>query len=175
MLVDRHRDSRASTDTGRRHRLTHIARIDADTRRAPSRGRRPATASWAADAAVDRNARVTAAVDALTADATCRLLLAWEIGKPWQLACADVDRALDGVRWYVDEIEPACVDRPSSRRCPARSATSRRWNYPMSVLVHAELVQLLAGNAVIAKTPTQGGAVLPDRRARADATTPACR
>jgi acyl-CoA reductase-like NAD-dependent aldehyde dehydrogenase len=29
----------------------------------------------------------------------------------------------------------------------------------MSVLVHAELVQLLAGNAVIAKTPTQGGAV----------------
>src|SRR6185436_9245970 len=33
------------------------------------------------------------------------------------------------------------------------------WNYPMSVLVHAELVQLLAGNAVIAKTPSQGGAV----------------
>jgi acyl-CoA reductase-like NAD-dependent aldehyde dehydrogenase len=32
------------------------------------------------------------------------------------------------------------------------------WNYPMSVLVHAELVQLLAGNAVVAKTPTQGGA-----------------
>jgi acyl-CoA reductase-like NAD-dependent aldehyde dehydrogenase len=29
----------------------------------------------------------------------------------------------------------------------------------MSVLVHAELVQLLAGNAVIAKTPSQGGAV----------------
>ena len=31
------------------------------------------------------------------------------------------------------------------------------WNYPMSVLVHAMLVQLLAGNAVIAKTPTDGG------------------
>jgi acyl-CoA reductase-like NAD-dependent aldehyde dehydrogenase len=29
----------------------------------------------------------------------------------------------------------------------------------MSVLVHAELVQLLAGNAVIAKTPSQGGAL----------------
>jgi len=27
----------------------------------------------------------------------------------------------------------------------------------LSVLVHAELVQLLAGNAVIAKTPSQGG------------------
>ena len=31
------------------------------------------------------------------------------------------------------------------------------WNYPMSVLVHAELVQMLAGNAVVAKTPSQGG------------------
>jgi acyl-CoA reductase-like NAD-dependent aldehyde dehydrogenase len=31
------------------------------------------------------------------------------------------------------------------------------WNYPLSVLVHAELVQLLAGNAVVAKTPSQGG------------------
>ena len=31
------------------------------------------------------------------------------------------------------------------------------WNYPMSVQVHAELVQALAGNAVVAKTPTQGG------------------
>ena len=31
------------------------------------------------------------------------------------------------------------------------------WNYPMSVLVHAMLVQALAGNAVIAKTPTDGG------------------
>ena len=31
------------------------------------------------------------------------------------------------------------------------------WNYPMSVQVHAELVQLLAGNAVVAKTPSQGG------------------
>jgi acyl-CoA reductase-like NAD-dependent aldehyde dehydrogenase len=31
------------------------------------------------------------------------------------------------------------------------------WNYPMSVQVHAELVQALAGNGVIAKTPSQGG------------------
>ena len=31
------------------------------------------------------------------------------------------------------------------------------WNYPVSVQVHAELVQVLAGNAVVAKTPTQGG------------------
>jgi acyl-CoA reductase-like NAD-dependent aldehyde dehydrogenase len=31
------------------------------------------------------------------------------------------------------------------------------WNYPYSVLVHAVLVQALAGNAVVAKTPTDGG------------------
>ena len=37
------------------------------------------------------------------------------------------------------------------------------WNYPMSVQVHAELVQLLAGNAVVAKTPTQGGAITAPR------------
>ena len=82
------------------------------------------------------------------------LLLVWEIGKPWRLACADVDRALDGARWYVREIE-----RQSAGRVPLPGPVSNiaSWNYPMSVQVHAELVQVLAGNAVIAKTPSQGG------------------
>ena len=31
------------------------------------------------------------------------------------------------------------------------------WNYPMSVIMHAMLVQALAGNAVIAKAPSDGG------------------
>ena len=31
------------------------------------------------------------------------------------------------------------------------------WNYPMSVLMHAVLVQVLAGNASISQTPTNGG------------------
>ena len=44
-------------------------------------------------------------------------------------------------------------------RCAGPVSNIASWNYPMSVLVHAELVQLLAGNAVIAKTPSQGGAV----------------
>ena len=47
-----------------------------------------------------------AAVDGLAeVRDTLALLLAWEIGKPWKLACADVDRALDGVRWYLGEID----------------------------------------------------------------------
>jgi len=109
--------------------------------------------------------RVSAAVDAMAAlRDDLALLLVWEIGKPWTLACADVDRCLDGVRWYADEIAQmlACdADGRWYERGPLRGPVSNiaSWNYPMSVLVHAELVQLLAGNAVIAKTPTQGGAV----------------
>ena len=85
---------------------------------------------------------------------TLALLLVWEIGKPWRLACADVDRALDGVRWYVEEIERQIDGREP---LPGPVSNIASWNYPMSVQVHAELVQALAGNAVIAKTPSQGG------------------
>jgi len=82
------------------------------------------------------------------------LLLVWEIGKPWKLACADVDRALDGVQWYLGEIERQLQGR---RALPGPVSNIASWNYPMSVQVHAELVQCLAGNGVVAKTPSQGG------------------
>ena len=103
----------------------------------------------------ERKARVITALFGLKeARDTIALLLAWEIGKPWKLACADVDRCIDGVEWYIGEIERQLVDRePLSG--PISNIAS--WNYPLSVLVHAELVQMLAGNAVIAKTPSQGG------------------
>ncbi len=111
---------------------------------------------WGDVPLADRKARVSAAVEAMAgARDELALLLAWEIGKPWKLACADVDRALDGVRWYLEEIDDMVAGRaPLSG--PVSNIAS--WNYPMSVLVHSELVQLLAGNAVIAKTPSQGGA-----------------
>ncbi|WP_329268771.1 aldehyde dehydrogenase family protein [Streptomyces sp. NBC_01451] len=103
----------------------------------------------------ERRARVAATLDALTQHRELlALLLVWEIGKPWRLAQADVDRAIDGVRWYVDGIEPMVADRVPLDG-PVSNIAS--WNYPMSVLVHAMLVQALAGNAVIAKTPTDGG------------------
>ncbi len=103
----------------------------------------------------ERKSRVAAAVAELGEHRdTLALLLVWEIGKPWRLACADVDRALDGVQWYLGEIE-----RQLAGRCPLPGPVSNiaSWNYPMSVQVHAELVQCLAGNAVVAKTPSQGG------------------
>ena len=71
----------------------------------------------------ERKARVQTAVDGLAeVRDTLALLLAWEIGKPWKLACADVDRALDGVRWYLGEI-----DRQLQGRTPAaRSGQQHR-------------------------------------------------
>ncbi len=103
----------------------------------------------------ERKSRVSAAVSQMRDHRdTLALLLVWEIGKPWRLACADVDRALDGVDWYLAQIE-----RQLEGRHPLHGPVSNiaSWNYPMSVQVHSELVQLLAGNAVVAKTPSQGG------------------
>jgi acyl-CoA reductase-like NAD-dependent aldehyde dehydrogenase len=108
----------------------------------------------------ERRDRVTRAVDDMTVHRDLlAMLLVWEIGKPWRLARADVDRCLDGVRWYVDEIERQLAVGTDRERRPLPGPVSNiaSWNYPMSVQVHAELVQALAGNAVVAKTPSQGG------------------
>ncbi|MFI6537072.1 aldehyde dehydrogenase family protein [Nonomuraea sp. NPDC050547] len=110
---------------------------------------------WRHVPVAERKARVMAAVEAMAGHRDLlAMLLVWEIGKPWKTACADVDRCLDGVRWYVGEI-----DRMTAGRTPLPGPVSNiaSWNYPMSVLMHAMLVQALAGNAVIAKTPTDGG------------------
>lgn len=111
--------------------------------------------AWREVPLTERKARVAATLDALVEHRDLlSLLLVWEIGKPWRLATADVDRCVDGARWYVEEI-----DRMLEGRAPLDGPVSNiaSWNYPMSVLMHAMLVQTLAGNAVIAKTPTDGG------------------
>src|SRR2546423_6481269 len=137
--------------------LTHLPRLDADAAREAVRFAAREHRTWATTLLPERIARVEAALDALTdARDLLALLLVWEIGKPWRLACADVDRALDGVRWYLTQIERQVAGRDP---LPGPVSNIASWNYRMSVLVHAELVQLLAGNAVVAKTPTQGGAV----------------
>jgi acyl-CoA reductase-like NAD-dependent aldehyde dehydrogenase len=137
--------------------LTTLSRVDGGTAADAVAAAAAQHRRWARTPLDERRTRVVAALDALTAhrDLLARTLV-WEIGKPWRLACADVDRALDGVRWYAGQI-----DRQLHGRDPLPGPVSNiaSWNYPMSVLVHAELVQLLAGNAVVAKTPSQGGAV----------------
>ncbi len=115
-------------------------------------------AAWSLADLDERRSRVTAAVDAMAEHRDLlALLLVWEIGKPWRLATADVDRCLDGVRWYVEEIARQLTINGPRVPLPGPVSNIASWNYPMSVQVHAELVQLLAGNAVIAKTPSQGG------------------
>jgi acyl-CoA reductase-like NAD-dependent aldehyde dehydrogenase len=115
---------------------------------------------WATADVDERKERITTAVDAMAANRDLlATLLMWEIGKPWRLACADVDRGIDGVRWYVDEIDRQLGVGTDHERRPLSGPVSNiaSWNYPVSVQVHAELVQALAGNAVVAKTPSQGG------------------
>jgi acyl-CoA reductase-like NAD-dependent aldehyde dehydrogenase len=80
-------------------------------------------------------------------------LLMWEIGKPHRLAAADVDRCVSGVEWYVENIE-AILGKRASIGLVSNIAS---WNYPLSALFHAVLVQVLAGNTAIMKTPTDGG------------------
>ncbi|MFB7275115.1 aldehyde dehydrogenase family protein [Streptomyces sp. NPDC056244] len=130
-------------------------RLDAATAQQAVRACLDEHRAWRHTPLSERKARVSATLDALTEHRELlALLLVWEIGKPWRLAQADVDRAIDGVRWYVDN-----VDRMLEGRTPLAGPVSNiaSWNYPMSVLVHAMLVQALAGNAVIAKAPTDGG------------------
>src|SRR4029077_20043805 len=116
-----------------------LAKVSADVAEAAVDAAVAAHTTWSAVPLAERRARVTAAVAAL-ADARddLALLLGWEIGKPWRLACADVDRALDGVRWYLKEIEQMMsVDvhgQPYERQpLPGPVSNIASWNYPMSV------------------------------------------
>nr|WSZ99447.1 aldehyde dehydrogenase family protein [Streptomyces sp. NBC_00857] len=130
-------------------------RLDAATAQQAVRAALDDHRDWRHIPLPERKARVGATLDALSEHRDLlALLLVWEIGKPWRLARADVDRAIDGVRWYVDGIEPMLEGRSP---LPGPVSNIASWNYPMSVLVHAMLVQALAGNAVIAKAPTDGG------------------
>ncbi|WP_231157770.1 aldehyde dehydrogenase family protein [Streptomyces sp. CNZ748] len=130
-------------------------RLDGATARQAVRAALDQHRAWRHVPLPERRARVAATLDALAEHRDLlALLLVWEIGKPWRLARADVDRAIDGVRWYVDGIGTMLAGR-TPLDGPVSNIAS--WNYPMSVLVHALLVQALAGNAVVAKTPTDGG------------------
>lgn len=110
--------------------------------------------SWAATDLDQRRANVQACLNQLRehADLIGKLLM-WEIGKTYKAGFTDIDRAIEGVQWYVDNIESLL----GTRQPLGLVSNIASWNYPMSVLLHAVLVQALCGNAVIAKTPTDGG------------------
>ena len=104
--------------------LTHLAKVGAGIAAQAVAAAQRAHLDWAGTPLAERKARVAAAVDALSEHRDLlALALAWEIGKPWRLACADVDRALDGVRWYLGR---STGRSPGGSRCRGRSATSPR-------------------------------------------------
>jgi len=86
--------------------------------------------TWGETDLDERKQRVSAAVEAMQLHRdTLALLLVWEIGKPWRLACADVDRALDGVDWYLEEIDRQLEGR---RPLPGPVSNIASWNLRMS-------------------------------------------
>jgi acyl-CoA reductase-like NAD-dependent aldehyde dehydrogenase len=128
--------------------------IDLDTAKRAVRASAQEHAAWSHIDLDTRKARVAECLTLLRAhrDLIAHLLM-WEIGKPLKLAQDDVDRCVSGVEWYLSQIDAMIAGR-SPLGVISNIAS---WNYPYSVLMHAVLVQALAGNAVIAKTPTDGG------------------
>lgn len=110
--------------------------------------------AWSTTALAERQRRVNECLGLLRQhrELIGRLLM-WEIGKPYATAMTDVDRCISGVEWYVEQI-PVMME---GRKPLGLISNIASWNYPLSVLVHALLVQVLAGNPVIAKTPSDGG------------------
>jgi acyl-CoA reductase-like NAD-dependent aldehyde dehydrogenase len=110
--------------------------------------------AWGQVPLEERMQRVATCVAALRKERNDLIAsLAWEIGKTRGQASNDVDRALEGVEWYLANAK----NMLANRKPLGLVSNVASWNYPFSVLFHTMLVQALAGNSVIAKTPTRGG------------------
>jgi acyl-CoA reductase-like NAD-dependent aldehyde dehydrogenase len=109
---------------------------------------------WARVDLDERRCRIQQCLDEIKLNRELLIsLLMWEIGKPFKIAEADVDRCVSGVEWYLATVEGMLGDR-----YPLGMVSNiASWNYPLSALFHAVLVQVLAGNSAIIKTPTDGG------------------
>jgi acyl-CoA reductase-like NAD-dependent aldehyde dehydrogenase len=134
--------------------LGRIPMLDLGTALSAVKFAKSESSGWAAEDLDERKRRVSACLDGLRDQRELiALLLIWEIGKPYAQSLTDIDRCISGVEWYVENIESML-----GRRQPLGLISNiASWNYPMSVLMHAVLVQVLAGNSSISKTPSDGG------------------
>lgn len=133
--------------------LGRIPMLDLDSALSAVKFAKSEALSWAHVDLDERRRRVTDCLAGLKQHRQLiALLLMWEIGKPFAQALTDIDRCISGVEWYVEKI-PGMLGNRTPLGLISNIAS---WNYPMSVLMHAVLVQLLAGNAVISKTPSDG-------------------
>lgn len=134
--------------------LGRIPMLDLDSALAAVKFAKSESHAWAATDLDERRRRVSDCLSDLKRyRELIALLLVWEIGKPYAQALTDIDRCVSGVEWYAANIESML----SGRTPLGLISNIASWNYPMSVLMHAVLVQVLAGNACISKTPTDGG------------------
>ena len=130
--------------------LGRIPMLDLDSALAAGKFAKSEARSWAAVDLDERRRRVSACLAGLKQRRELiALLLMWEIGKPHAQALTDIDRCISGVEWYVQNIESMLAGRSPL----GLISNIASWNYPMSVLMHSVLVQVLAGNATISKTP----------------------
>jgi acyl-CoA reductase-like NAD-dependent aldehyde dehydrogenase len=134
--------------------LGHLPMLDLDAAQGAVVAAASEAAEWALVGLDKRKARVSATISHLQEHREfLAYLMSWEIGKPVRQALVSVDRCIGGVRWYLEN-----VDRMLAGRRPLGLVSNiASWNYPLSVLMHAVLVQVLCGNSIIAKTPTEGG------------------
>jgi acyl-CoA reductase-like NAD-dependent aldehyde dehydrogenase len=124
--------------------LGRIPMIDLEAARRAVKYARSEAGSWATVELDERRRRVSACLEDLRKQRELiALLLIWEIGKPYAQALTDIDRCVSGVEWYLENIEGMLGDR----RPIGLISNIASWNYPMSVLLHAVLVQVLAGNS----------------------------
>ena len=134
--------------------LGQIPMLDLQTARSAVKFAKSEASDWAAVDLDERKRRVFLCLEGLREQRELiALLLVWEIGKPYAQALLDIDRCISGVEWYLENIESML----GQRRPLGLISNIASWNYPMSVLMHAVLVQVLAGNAAVSKTPTDGG------------------
>ncbi len=134
--------------------LGQIPMLDLQTARSAVKFAKSEASDWAAVDLDERKRRVFLCLEGLREQRKLiALLLVWEIGKPYAQALLDIDRCISGVEWYLENIESML----EKRRPLGLISNIASWNYPMSVLMHAVLVQVLAGNAAVSKTPTDGG------------------
>jgi acyl-CoA reductase-like NAD-dependent aldehyde dehydrogenase len=134
--------------------LGYYPMLDLEEGKEASRWAKSEFLSWSKMPLDERKARVAQCLEEFRRyQKLLAYMLTWEIGKPFSQTMVSVDRCITGVEWYLEAIG----EMLEGRKPLGLISNIASWNYPMSVLMHAALVQCLAGNAVIAKTPSDGG------------------
>jgi RHH-type transcriptional regulator, proline utilization regulon repressor / proline dehydrogenase / delta 1-pyrroline-5-carboxylate dehydrogenase len=132
-----------------------------------------AFAKWRAVSAYDRAEAVRAVAERLEERRLeFAALMAFEVGKTWREADADVSEAIDYCNYYAKEIE-RWADHPRRRDIEGETneyvyhprgvvAVLSPWNFPLCLLANMTAAAVVAGNTVIVK-PASAAATIAAR------------